>query len=146
LWTSNVAIGRMVDVFQRRLINTALLWFADIGASVIASDGMSLTFSKGRQRALQIKSQYRREMISMLLWLTIYLCGALVAAAGASVAADLLSERDASSTARTRVIAFAGMSWPVLLVGLLQLICIGGLANAASGRLAAHHVSRLVSR
>jgi hypothetical protein len=31
LWTSNVAIGRMVDVFQRRLINTALLRFADIG-------------------------------------------------------------------------------------------------------------------
>jgi hypothetical protein len=78
LWTSNVAIGRMVDVFQRRLINTALLWFADVGASVIASDGMSLTFSKGRQRALQSKSQYRREMISVLLWLTIYLCGALV--------------------------------------------------------------------
>jgi hypothetical protein len=146
LWTSNVAIGRMVDIFQRRLINTALLWFADVGASVIASDGTSLTFSKGRQRALQSKGQYRREMISMLLWLTIYLCCALVAAAGASVAADLLSERDAPSTARTRVIVFAGMSWPVLLVGLLQLICIGGLANAASGGLAAHHVSRLVSR
>jgi hypothetical protein len=128
------------------VLSTRRCWFADIGASVIASDGISLTFSKGRQRALQIKSQYRREMISMLLWLTIYLCGALVAAAGASVAADLLSERDASSTARTRVIAFAGMSWPVLLVGLLQLICIGGLANAASGRLAARHVSRLVSR
>ena len=81
-----------------------------------------------------------------MLWLTFYLCGALVAAAGASVAADLLSERDAPSTAHTRVIVFAGMSWPVLLVGLLQLICIRGLANAVSGGLAAHRISRLVSR
>jgi hypothetical protein len=146
LWTSNVAIGRMVDVFQRRLINTALLWFADVGASVIASDGMSLTFSKGRQRALQSKGQCRREMISMLLWLMIYLCGALVVAAGASVAADLFSERDAPSTARTGFIVFAGVLWPVLLVGLLQLICLGGLAKAVSSAMAARHVSSLVAR
>jgi len=77
----------------------------------------------------------------MLLW-QIYLCGAFISAAGASVAADLFSERDAPSTTRARVIVFAGLAWPVLLVGLLQLICICGLANAMSTALGARHVSR----
>jgi hypothetical protein len=67
-------------------------------------------------------------MISMLLW--VYLCGSLVAAAGSSVAADLLSEPHVPGATRTKVIAFAAVAWPVLLVGLLQLICIGGLARA----------------
>jgi hypothetical protein len=80
-------------------------------------------------------------MISMLLW-QIYLCGSFMAAAGASVAADLFSERDVPSTTRTRLIVFAGVSWPVLLIGLLQLICIGGLAKAMSTGLDARHVSR----
>jgi hypothetical protein len=69
-------------------------------------------------------------MISMLLW--VYLCGSLVVAAGSSVAADLLSERDVPAATRTKVIVFAGVGWPVLLVGLLQLICIGGIARAVS--------------
>jgi hypothetical protein len=78
----------------------------------------------------------------MLLW-QIYLCGALVAAAGASVATDLFSERDVPTTARTGAIVFAGVLWPVLLVGLLQLICIVGLAKAASAAVtAAEHVNR----
>ena len=77
----------------------------------------------------------------MLLW-QIYLGGALVAATGASVAADLFSEPDVPTTTRTKVIVFAGVAWPVLLVGLLQLICIGGLAKAMSTALAARHVSR----
>lgn len=77
----------------------------------------------------------------MLLW-QIYLCGAFVAAAGASVAADLFSERNVPSTTRATLIVFAGVSWPVLLIGLLQLICIGGLAKATSTRLGARHVSR----
>jgi hypothetical protein len=68
-------------------------------------------------------------MISVLLWL-IYLCGVLVAVAGASVAADLFPERGVPFTARTGVIVFAGVLWPVLLVGLLQLVCIAGLAAA----------------
>jgi hypothetical protein len=80
-------------------------------------------------------------MISMLLW-QIYLCGAFMAAAGASVAADLFSERDVPSTTRTRLIVFAGVSWPVLLIGLLQLICISGLAKAMRTALGARHVSR----
>jgi hypothetical protein len=79
-------------------------------------------------------------MISMLLW-QIYLGVALVAASGASVAADLFSEADVPTTTRTKVIVFAGVAWPVLLVGLLQLICIGGLAKAISTALAARHVS-----
>ncbi|MGO8941645.1 MAG: hypothetical protein ACLQLO_32580 [Mycobacterium sp.] len=80
-------------------------------------------------------------MISMLLW-QIYLGVALVAATGASVAADLFSEPNVPTTTRTKVIVFAGVAWPVLLVGLLQLICIGGLAKAMSTALAASHVSR----
>jgi hypothetical protein len=80
-------------------------------------------------------------MTSMLLW-QIYLCGAFMAAAGASVAADLFSERDVPSTTRTKLIVFAGVSWPVLLIGLLQLTCIGGLAKAMSSTLPARHVSR----
>jgi hypothetical protein len=66
----------------------------------------------------------------MLLW--VYLCGSLVAAAGSSVAADLLAEPDVPAATRTKVIVFAGVAWPVLLVGLLQLICIGGLARTVS--------------
>ena len=66
----------------------------------------------------------------MLLW--VYLCGSLVAAAGSSVAADLVSEPDVPAATRTKVIVFAGVAWPVLLVGLLQLICIGGLPRAVS--------------
>jgi hypothetical protein len=77
----------------------------------------------------------------MLLW-QIYLCGALVAAAGASVAADLFSERDVPCTTRTRFIVFAGVSWPVLLIGLLQLLCIGGLAKTMRTPLGTRHVSR----
>jgi hypothetical protein len=69
-------------------------------------------------------------MNSILLW--VYLCGSLVAAAGSSVAADLVSEPDVPAATRTKVIVFAGVAWPVLLVGLLQLICIGGLARAVS--------------
>ena len=66
----------------------------------------------------------------LLMW--VYLCGALVSAAGASVASDLFSEPDVPAATRTKVIVFAGVAWPVLLVGLLQLICIGGLARAVS--------------
>jgi hypothetical protein len=80
-------------------------------------------------------------MISMLL-LQIYLGVALVAASGASVAADLFSEPDVPTTTHTNVIVFAGVVWPVLLVGLLQLICIGGLVKVMSTASAARHVSR----
>jgi hypothetical protein len=75
-------------------------------------------------------------MISML-W--VYLCGSLVAAAGASVAADLFSEPGVPAASRTKVIVFAGVVWPVLLVGLLELTFIG-LARAVSAALAAQHV------
>jgi hypothetical protein len=80
-------------------------------------------------------------MISVLLWL-IYLCGVLVAVAGASMTADLFSERGVPASARTAVIVFAGVLWPVLLVGLLELVCITGLAAAVNAALAAGHVNR----
>jgi hypothetical protein len=88
-----------------------------------------------------INSGYRQEMISMLLW-QIYLVGALVAATGASVAADLFSDPDVPTTSCTTVIVLAGVVWPVLLIGLLQMMCIGGLAKAMSTALALRHVSR----
>ena len=105
------------------------------------SRGDPLMFKSGREWASHVNSRCRQEMISVLLW-QIYLCGAFMAAAGASVAADLFSERDVPSTTRARLIVFAGVSWPVLLIGLLQLICIGGLAKATSTPLGARHVSR----
>jgi hypothetical protein len=98
-------------------------------------------FIGARQWASQIKSRCRQEMVSVLLWL-IYLCGVLVVAAGASVAADLFSGRGVPFSARTGVIVCAGVSWPVLLVGLLQLVFIAGLAAAVRTALAAQHVNR----
>jgi hypothetical protein len=83
-------------------------------------------------------------MISML-WLWVYLCGALVSAAGASVAADLFSEPDVPGASRTKVIVFAGVAWPVLLVGLFELTFIG-VATAVSTASAAQHVSRPAMR
>ena len=79
----------------------------------------------------------------MLLW--VYLCGSLVAAAGSSVAADLLAEPDVPAATRTKVIVFAGVAWPVLLVGLFELIFIG-VAKAVSTALAAQHASRPAMR
>lgn len=77
------------------------------------------------------------------MWLSlIYLCGLLPAAAGASVVADLFSERGEPFAARTRVIVSAGVLWPVLLVGLLQMVCIAGLAAAVSTALRAQPVNR----
>jgi hypothetical protein len=69
-------------------------------------------------------------MVSMLVW--IYLCGSLMAAAGCSVASDLFPEPDVPAATRAKVIVFAGVAWPVLLIGLLQLLCVGGLARAVS--------------
>jgi hypothetical protein len=77
----------------------------------------------------------------MLMW-QIYLCGALVIAAGASVVADLFSDPDVPLTTRAAAIVFAGIAWPVLLVGLLQLICIRG-ASKILRSLAPRHFSGL---
>jgi hypothetical protein len=63
-----------------------------------------------------------------MLW-QLYLCGALVTAVSASVATDRFSERE-EPLPRTGLIASAGVLWPVLLVGLMQLILIIGLAKA----------------
>jgi hypothetical protein len=65
-------------------------------------------------------------MISMLLW-QVYLCGALIAAAGASVAADLSPDRDVTAATRAGVIVLAGALWPMLLVGVVQLAGIAAL-------------------
>ena len=63
-----------------------------------------------------------------MLW-QLYLCGALVTAFGASVATNRFSERQ-EPLPRTRLIALAGVLWPVVLIGLMQLILIAGLAKA----------------
>jgi hypothetical protein len=75
--------------------------------------------------------EYRQGMNAMLWW-EIYLCGAAVAAVAASVVADLSSERDAGAAATAAMIVLAAISWPVVLGGLLQLICIAGAAEAVS--------------
>ena len=77
--------------------------------------------------------------------LGVYLGGSLVAAAGASVAADLFSEPGVPASSRTKVIVVAGVVWPVLLVGLLQLTFIG-LAKAMSTASAAQRVCSTDSR
>ena len=59
----------------------------------------------------------------------LYLCGALITAVGASVATDRFSERE-EPRHRTGLIPLAGVLWPVVLVGLMQLILIAGLAKA----------------
>jgi spore maturation protein SpmA len=69
-----------------------------------------------------------------MLWCQIYLCGAVVTLVGASMAADRLTEPDVPLAARAGAIVIAGVSWPVLLVGLLQLLCIAGLAKVLSTR------------
>ena len=62
-----------------------------------------------------------------MLW-QLYLCGALVTLVGASVAKDRFSERE-EQLPRTRLIALTGVLWPVVLVGLMQLMLIAGLAQ-----------------
>ena len=63
-----------------------------------------------------------------MLW-QLYLCGALVSAVGASVATERFSERE-EPLPRTGLIALASVLWPVVVVGLMQLIFIAGLAKA----------------
>lgn len=81
----------------------------------------------------------------MLLW-QIYLYGALIAAAGASVAADLLSDEYSSPQRHTGLTVIAGVLWPVLLIGLLQYACISVLGRALRDRSTTKHVPRLTAR
>ena len=68
-------------------------------------------------------------MIYVLLWWQLYLCGALVTAVGASVATDWFSERE-EPLPHAGLIALASVLWPVMVVGLVQLITIAGVAKA----------------
>jgi hypothetical protein len=63
-----------------------------------------------------------------VLW-QLYLCGALVTAVGTPVATARFSERE-EPLPRAGLIALAAVLWPVVLVGLMQLILIAGLAKA----------------
>jgi hypothetical protein len=65
-----------------------------------------------------------------MLW-QMYLCGALVSLVGALVATNRFCERE-EPVPRTGLIALAAVLWPVVLVGLMQLILIAGLAKAMS--------------
>ncbi len=76
-------------------------------------------------------------MIAMLLW-QLYLCGALIAAASASVAADLFPEPGAPAATRAGGIVLAGALWPVLLVGLLQFVGIGVFAQMIRSNASRH--------
>jgi hypothetical protein len=64
----------------------------------------------------------------MLLWSLLYLCGALVTAVGASFATNRVSERK-EPLPRRGLIALAGVLWPVIIVGLVQLITIAAIAK-----------------
>jgi biotin transporter BioY len=71
-------------------------------------------------------------MVSMFFW-QLYLCGAVVSAIVASVAVDWFGERDEprdEPLVRAAVIVLAGVLWPILLVGLMQLSLVAGLARA----------------
>lgn len=81
----------------------------------------------------------------MLLW-QFYLYGALIAAAGASVAADLFSDDFSSPQRHTGLTVIAGLLWPVLLVGLLQYGCITVVGRAVRARSATKREPRLVAR
>jgi hypothetical protein len=78
----------------------------------------------------------------MLLW-QIYLYGALIAAAGTSVAADLFSVDHSSPKRHTGLTLVAGLLWPVLLIGLLQFACISVLGKALRTRSTHRRVPRL---
>jgi len=78
----------------------------------------------------------------MLLW-QIYLYGALIAAAGTSVAADLFSTVHPSPQRHTGLTLVAGLLWPVLLIGLLQFACIHLLGKALGTRSTSRRAPRL---
>ena len=80
----------------------------------------------------------------MLLW-QIYLYGALIAAAGTSVAADLFSDDHSSPKRHTGLTVVAGVLWPVLLIALLQLACISVLGRVLRARSATKRVTRLTA-
>ena len=77
-----------------------------------------------------------RELIKMLL--NVYLCGWLVTTIGALVAANRLSDRRRSRPLSVGLLAvLAGVLWPVLAVGVVELIAIVVVARgmrAASAR------------
>lgn len=57
--------------------------------------------------------------------LTVYLCGWLVTTIGALVAVNWFSDRRTSSPlARGSLAVLAGVLWPVLVVGLAELVAI----------------------
>jgi hypothetical protein len=80
----------------------------------------------------------------MLLW-QFYLYGALIAAAGTSVAADLFSADHSSPKRHTGLTVIAGVLWPVLLIGLLQYACISVLGRALRARSTTKRVPRLTA-
>jgi hypothetical protein len=68
-------------------------------------------------------SDDEREVITMLL--TVYLCGWLVTTICALVANNWISDhRIASSLAHGSLAVLAGVLWPVLAVGLAELVAI----------------------
>ena len=81
-------------------------------------------------------SCHEKGVIKMLL--NVYLCGWLVSTIGALVAAHWLSDRRMSRPlSRGSLAVLAGVLWPVLVVGVVELIAIVVVARrmrAASAR------------
>jgi hypothetical protein len=78
----------------------------------------------------------------MLLW-QIYLYGAIIAAAGTSVAADLFSDDRSTPKVRVALTVVAGVLWPLMLIGLLQLGCLSIVAKVLHARSTTQPESRL---
>ena len=62
------------------------------------------------------------------MWLTVYLCGALITTLGVWVAADQVSDGDRPPTA-VWVGVMAGALWPLVIVGLMQMAVIAIIAR-----------------
>ena len=99
---------------------------------------------EGRSRSKEINSKANRHtgllncnvkrVIKMLL--IVYLCGCLVTMIGVLVAASRFGDRRVSQSLHGLFAVLAGVLWPVLVVGVVELIAIVVLARrmrAANG-------------
>ncbi|AQT81489.1 hypothetical protein B1R94_22890 [Mycolicibacterium litorale] len=79
---------------------------------------------------------------SIAMW-TVYFSGALLMAAGAMAAADWLADHvGGRSAVRGLAIAVAAMAWPLVALGVVQLLVVAALFG--SGSRAAMHARREV--
>ena len=60
------------------------------------------------------------------MWLTLYACGWVLTAYAALAFADALRDRSMSRPVTPLLVAvLAGALWPLLVIGLLEVLCVG---------------------